>query len=385
MSRDSRHATDKHHILVDEELVSFLPELQKPLRIVPFTGRLLNNSMLGEAEVLVVRSVTQVCEELIGGSKIRLVCSTTSGMDHIDQLYLEKINAGLVNAPGANAIAVVEYVIFSILLYLKTMEKSLEELKIGVIGYGEIGSRLTSILESMGVQVLVNDTPKYNNCDLGRQHFPLEKLIKNCDCLSIHVPFDTKEPFATENLLDYEFLKKVKDHALIINSSRGGIINERDLCRVLDEKPNLKVVLDCWLDEPRVNITLAKKVWLATPHIAGGTEDSKFRAVNKILPAINNYYGLSNKAVLQIKQKIQKKIVTNIAEAELEEFINLVIPFYRISTRLKAAAANKSIPLLMKEFDNLRKSLVGRNELSNYIFPDDLVIIEKIRNLLNQF
>ena len=93
-----------HNLLVDEELVRFFPSLEKPLCIVPFKGRLLSSHMLNESEVLVVRSVTSVCEELLDGSRIKLVCSTTSGLDHIDKEYLRRSNIELTNAPGANAI-----------------------------------------------------------------------------------------------------------------------------------------------------------------------------------------------------------------------------------------------------------------------------------------
>ena len=149
-----------HNLLVDEELVRFFPNLEKPLCIVPFKGRLLSSHMLKESEVLVVRSVTSVCEELLDGSRIKLVCSTTSGLDHIDKEYLRRSNIELTNAPGANAIAVVEYVIFTILLYSLDTGKPFQNLKIGVIGHGEIGSRLTKLLEELGLHVLVNDPPK---------------------------------------------------------------------------------------------------------------------------------------------------------------------------------------------------------------------------------
>ena len=148
-----------HDLLVDEELVRF-SNLEKPLCIVPFKGRILSNQMLKESEVLVVRSVTSVCEELLDGSKIKLVCSTTSGLDHIDKEYLRRSNIELTSAAGANAIAVVEYVIFTILLYSLDTGKPFQNLKIGVIGHGEIGSRLAKLLEELGLHVLVNDPPK---------------------------------------------------------------------------------------------------------------------------------------------------------------------------------------------------------------------------------
>ena len=123
-----------YHVLVDEELIGFFPKILEPLEIIPFKGRLLKSAMIGRAEVLVVRSVTQVSQKLLEQSDLKLVCSATSGLDHIDQSYLKNSNIKLVNAPGSNAIAVVEYVIFLILMYSKHIATSFKKIRVGVIG-----------------------------------------------------------------------------------------------------------------------------------------------------------------------------------------------------------------------------------------------------------
>ena len=105
------------------------------------------------------------------------------------------------------------------------------------------------------------------------------------------MPLDNDTEYPTINLLDYELLKGIKDEALIINSSRGNILKESDLFVLLKEKPAVKVALDCWTNEPKIDAYLARKIWQSTPHIAGATLESKIRAVQKIMPAINNYFG----------------------------------------------------------------------------------------------
>ena len=382
--KSTNKKNSKYHVLVDEELIGFLPKILEPLEIIPFKGRLLERSMIGGAEVLVVRSVTQVTQKLLDQSDLKLVCSATSGLDHIDQRYLKNSNIKLVNAPGSNAIAVVEYVIFLILMYSKLIAISFKKIRVGVIGYGEIGTRLTRILESLGVQVLINDPPKNMKSGLDRNHFPLEELVKECDCLSIHVPLNRRGRFPTENLINNELLAQLKDKVLIINSSRGGIIDEDSLSLMLDRKSGLKVALDCWKNEPNIDASLVGKVWLATPHIAGSTVESKYRAVGKILPSIFNHYGLKNRKInSNIETKISESI-TKTSNNEIEELINAVFPLNNLSKKLKSIAEFCPTELLMMEFDSLRKSAATRRELSYYEFASNLLLINRITELSRQ-
>lgn len=373
-----------HNLLVDEELVRFFPNLEKPLCIVPFKGRLLSSHMLKESEVLVVRSVTSVCEELLDGSRIKLVCSTTSGLDHIDKEYLRRSNIELTNAPGANAIAVVEYVIFTILLYSLDTGKPFQNLKIGVIGHGEIGSRLTKLLEELGLHVLVNDPPKKKFQKLNREHFSLEQLVSECDCLTVHVPLDNETEYPTINLLDYELLKGIKDEALIINSSRGNILKESDLLVLLKKKPAVKVALDCWINEPKIDASLARKIWQSTPHIAGATLESKIRAVQKIMPAINNYFGVANNDIVSNKKNNLDKIEIKTIDLDFKKIVDVVLPLKNISENFKRKSKQNISKLLPEDFDDLRTSSLGRRELSYYRFSENQVVLNKIKRLLTE-
>ena len=371
-----------HRILVDEELVKFFPSLENSLCIVPFKGRLLRSHMLKDSEVLVVRSVTSVCEELLDRSRIKLVCTTTSGTDHIDKEYLKRSNIELVSAPGANAIAVVEYIIFTILLYSLDIGKPIKNLKVGVIGYGEIGSRLTQLLEELGLYVLVNDPPKKKHHELNREHFSIRQLVSECDCLTVHVPLNEKTEYPTVNLLDYELLKEIKDEALIINSSRGNIVKESDLFRLLNKKPAVKVALDCWINEPAIDACLAREIWLSTPHIAGATLESKTRAVQKIMPAIYNYFGIANNKIGSDRQIMSDKIEKKIVDLEFKKIINTVLPLISINEKFQRKLNQNLSIMLPEEFDNLRDCAQGRRELAYYSFSQDQVVFNKIKKLL---
>ncbi len=370
------------NILVDEELLKFFPKLGKSLTIKPFKGRSLCDRILKDTEVLVIRSVTPISRELLNGSRIKLVCSATSGVDHIDRKYLKRSNIKLINAPGSNAIAVVEYIIFTILLYSQDIGKPLENFKVGVVGYGEIGSRLTQLLEKLGVQVLVNDPPKNKNHELNREHFSLQKIVAECDCLTVHVPLVDKSEYPTTNLFDYEILKDIKNEALIINSSRGNIIKESDLFTLLEKKSSVKVALDCWINEPTINAILARKIWLSTPHIAGATLESKMRAVQKIIPAIYSYFGLSKNDLISDTEKFFEKIDIKTDGLDLNKGTDTILPLMSISKQLKKKSEQNLSMLPPEEFDNLRKSVSGRRELANYSLPENHVFLNKVKKLL---
>ena len=118
-------------------------------------GRSIDEAAVKNADVLLVRSVTPVDESLLKNSKIGFVGSATSGIDHIDTDYLKKSNISFVHAPGSNARSVAEYVLSSLLATAEFNNFDLTKKTVGIIGCGQVGSRLKRFLESLGVQCLL--------------------------------------------------------------------------------------------------------------------------------------------------------------------------------------------------------------------------------------
>src|SRR5690554_5241672 len=128
------------------------------LRRVP--GRSLDRAVLADAEVLLVRSVTEVDQALLAGSKVKFVGTCTIGTDHLDLDYLAANGVGWANAPGCNARGVVDYVLGALLALAERDGVDLAQRCYGVVGAGQVGERLVQVLRGLGWQVLVCDPPR---------------------------------------------------------------------------------------------------------------------------------------------------------------------------------------------------------------------------------
>lgn len=270
---------------------------------IPFISRIFNSSgntvllntneitrnKLEDADVLVVRSVTSVNEALLAGTRIKIVVSPTSGIDHIDQAYLHSVGIRLINTPGCNARSVAEYVLSSLIVLQKNQIIDLSEISFGIIGCGHVGSYVSSLLDALGVRSLLYDPPLQEAGD--KRKFSTLQEIHKADVISLHVPLNTGGPNSTYQMVNHDFLSVIKPGAVIINTSRGEVIDEMALLDFLDHDDECKVVLDVWKDEPVINQKLLSRATLSTPHIAGYSIDARYRgtlwAYEKVCEMLN--------------------------------------------------------------------------------------------------
>ncbi|PID42130.1 MAG: 4-phosphoerythronate dehydrogenase PdxB [Proteobacteria bacterium] len=254
-----------------------------------FPGRSLGPAQVKDADILLVRSVTRVDPVLLKGARVRFVGTTTIGLDHIDTDYLDEQGITYVNAPGCNAISVVEYVISSLVLLVEMEQARLEDKSVGIIGCGQIGGRLARKLKKLGVRVLMNDPP------LARQGVAglvsLDEVLK-ADIITLHVPLTKSGAFATQHLIDSTVLNQLSEDQVLINSSRGGVVDNRALLSKLEKHPGFRVVLDVWENEPRIDTGLLGKVAIGTPHIAGYSLDGKAKGTEMVYREVCQYLGL---------------------------------------------------------------------------------------------
>lgn len=237
-------------------------------------GRQLQPADVRDADVLVVRSITQVNRELLAGSKVRFVGTATIGVDHVDQDYLQQQGIAFTNAPGCNAQSVVDYVIAALLELEAIRDVGLDRKSIGIIGLGNVGSRLQRACRALGLTVLACDPPLQAH---GQAGLVSPDDAWQADIVSLHVPFTTGGAFPTAYLADYQRLNSMVPGAVLVNTARGAVVDNRALSHVLDARCDLAAVLDVWEGEPLVNRELASQVDIATPHIAGYSHDGKVR------------------------------------------------------------------------------------------------------------
>ncbi len=151
----------KYSIVIDENIPIIDVILSDYHHVAKVPGREILNQLLKstDANCLICRSQTKVNENLLEGTSVDFVATATSGSDHINTNYLEQKGITFNSAIGSNATSVAEYVIFSILHWSKTNQISLQNKRLGIIGFGNIGKRLADFAEQIGLKIIVNDPP----------------------------------------------------------------------------------------------------------------------------------------------------------------------------------------------------------------------------------
>ncbi|MBC8995934.1 4-phosphoerythronate dehydrogenase PdxB [Pseudomonas sp. N40(2020)] len=258
------------------------------IRRVP--GRSIDRATVEQADVLLVRSVTNVSRALLEGSKVRFVGTCTIGTDHLDLEYFAEAGIAWSSAPGCNARGVVDYVLGSLLTLAEIEGVDLTQRTFGVVGAGEVGGRLINVLKGLGWNVKVCDPPR--QAAEGGDYVSLEQIIEQCDVISLHTPLTRSGDGATWHLFDQQRLQQLKPGAWLINAARGPVVDNAALRKVLLEREDLQAVLDVWEAEPEVDVSLADLCVLATPHIAGYSLDGKQRGTAQIYQAYCDFIGV---------------------------------------------------------------------------------------------
>lgn len=252
--------------------------------IVRVCGRQMAAADVQDADVLIVRSVTQVNAALLSGSRVRFVGSCTIGFDHMDIAWLEQHNIAWACAPGCNASAVVEYVLAALHALSVPLDAGS---RIGVIGCGNVGGALLRTLQAAGVPCCGYD-PFLKETDL-----PLVDLATAlaCDAVCLHTPLTTTGPYPTFHMLDAAALAGLKPGAVLLNAGRGAVIDNTALLHHLRDH-TLRVVLDVWENEPAINEQLLHAVNIGTPHIAGYSAEGKCRGTLQVYQALCTFLGV---------------------------------------------------------------------------------------------
>jgi len=277
-------------LLVDEAIWG-APELFGPLGDVrTFDGRRLRPDDLEDADALIVRSVSPVGEPLLDGSAVRFVGAASSGIDHVDRQYLASRGITLADAAGGNAVTVAEYVAAALWVMARRCRRPLEELTLGVVGVGRIGSIVADFAAGLDMKVVGCDPPRRSAGDAGLVDFPA--LADAADIVTLHVPLTRDGPDATADVVDAAWLGRLRPGAWLVNTSRGGVVREDHLLAAIADGRIGGCVLDVWRGEPDVNRELLAAADIATPHIAGQSIEARRRAALMIRDALARHLGI---------------------------------------------------------------------------------------------
>ncbi len=301
--------------------------------IIKKPGRDIVAADVVDADILLVRSVTQVNAALLQGSQVKFVGSATTGQDHLDTAWLAQHHIAWATAAGCNTRAVVEYIACTLAALQNAGFLTQPNLRAAVIGVGRIGARVAALLKMLGYTVLLCDPFKLNTV-------PFEKITA-CDLVTTHVPLVMTGEHPTFHLIDDAFLNRQNKNCVFINTSRGAIIADETIKQA---DASFCWCLDVYENEPNLNREIIAKAFLSTPHIAGYTVEAKIRGT------IMLYEAAVAHGIITAQKMPRESVSNNLLEIKKEiDWQPLLLHTFDpriISAELKKKPA---------QFDHLRK------------------------------
>jgi erythronate-4-phosphate dehydrogenase len=329
--------------------------------LIPFSGRALAPEHVFDADVLLVRSITQVDEALLNKCEnLSFVGTATIGTDHIDQIYLAKRNVNFHSAPGCNAVSVAEYVISALVVLAERYLFDLTKLTVGIVGGGNTGTRLSEKLSALGIQYKICDPFLASDPNDNREFVSLEVALA-CDVISLHVPKVTDGEYPTYHLLDETRISNLNDKQILISACRGEVIDNQSLLALKESGHGLKLVLDVWEGEPEVLIPLIGHTEIATAHIAGYSLEGKARGTEMLYQALCQHMNVE--PVCQLKTLLPTASISCVElnqeynEIVLNQLVKMVYDVRRDDAIFRRQLSSQG-------FDALRKNYPTRREFS---------------------
>lgn len=289
-------STQKSQIkIIADDKIPFLKGVFEPYaNIEYYPGKDISHSIVKNADALIVRTRTKCNRDLLSGTKIKIVTTATIGTDHIDINYCDQNNIKWLNAPGCNSTSVMQYVASALLTLAEMGDFNLTNKTIGIVGVGNVGSKIRKVAETLGMNILLNDPPR-ERIEGSKEFCSFEKIVNESDIITFHVPLNESGVDKTFHLADEEFFNQLEKKPIIINSSRGEVIKTSALKNAINTGKISKTVLDVWEGEPDIDLELLNKVDIATPHIAGYSAEGKANGTSICVNAVNDFFNLGLK------------------------------------------------------------------------------------------
>ena len=276
------------------------------VRLLP--GRDIGPGDLTDCQCLITRTVTRVDAALLAGSPVEFVGTATIGTDHIDLDYLRAAGIACSNAAGCNAESAAEYVLSG--LFAMSLARGFDplQLRAGIVGFGNVGTRLHAKLDALGIDCLLCDPPLQQDGSTQQDFVTLDRLLAECNFISLHVPLSRAGDHPTFHLLDARRLGALAEGCVLVNAARGEVVDNAALLEVLRQRADLRVFLDTWENEPLPSRELLRRVDLATPHIAGYSVEGRLRGTQMVLDAACAHFGLISSWHMSAHLPAQRKI-----------------------------------------------------------------------------
>ncbi|MBP3426359.1 MAG: 4-phosphoerythronate dehydrogenase [Rikenellaceae bacterium] len=330
-------------IVIDCDIPYILGVWEPYAEVAYLPGDQISAEHVHDADALIVRTRTRCNQALLEGSSVRVISTATIGTDHIDLEWCAANGIRVESAAGCNARGVLQWVSAALVGVCRKRDWQPDELTLGVVGVGHVGSLVAEYAASWGFRVLRCDPPR------SRREGPdgfctLQELLPQCDILTLHVPFTRAGSYPTEGLIDASALNLLPQHAVVFNSSRGGVVDEHALL-----ESGHDFALDTWQGEPNLNPEVLQRAIFATPHIAGYSRQGKATATSMACQAVARALGVT----IEIPSPIPPTTPRPISWEELQGDITRHFDISAESTVLKTHP---------EQFEQLRNNYAYRQE-----------------------
>ncbi|NOU35875.1 MAG: 4-phosphoerythronate dehydrogenase [Kiritimatiellaceae bacterium] len=342
--------------------------------VVVVPDRKIPPEQLKDADALITRSQSKVAPELLAGSAVRFVGTATAGFEHYDIRGLETLGVVWCAAPGCNADSVADWFTAAMLTLHKNHGVALEGKTLGIIGIGQVGSRIAKRAEALGLRVLLNDPPRA--AKEGAAGFqPLEKLLAESDIVSLHVPLIKEKPWPTLHMADCRFFEQMKRGSVFINAARGPVLDSDALLLAKERGIIAHAVLDVWDPEPAVRADVLRIATIGTPHIAGHSFEGKLNGTIQVYRDVCNFFETApvwNPAPRLPAVAVPELKIDSRGKPDLDVLAEAVFAVYDIE-------ADQLSVEDIERFDKLRAHYRVRRE-----FKNTTVLLSEIRPVLSR-
>jgi erythronate-4-phosphate dehydrogenase len=281
-------------IVADDKIPFLKGSLDDLADVIYLSGKEINNTILKNADALLTRTRTKCNESLLKGTQVRFIGTATIGYDHIDTEYCNKNKIYWSNAPGCNSSSVQQYIATALLKIAAEFNFNLKDKTLGIIGVGNVGSKVERFAKSIGMNVLLCDPPRERREGSGF-FVKLADILMESDIITVHVPLNLAGEEKTYHIFNEESFNKMKQGTWFLNSSRGEVVETASLKKVLKSGKLGGAVLDVWENEPDIDTDLMAEAFIATPHIAGYSADGKANGTAMTVNTLCKYFNLNLK------------------------------------------------------------------------------------------
>lgn len=273
-----------------DNAIPFIAGVFEPYAEVQYlAGERFDAESVRDSDALIVRTRTKCNAALLDGSRVRLIATATIGYDHIDLDYCRARDIEVATAAGCNSRGVLQWIAAALKSAIVHNGSQPSDHRLGIVGVGNIGRLVEEYGRRWGFDVVCCDPPRARV--EGGDFHSIDEVAASCDIITFHVPLIRTGEDCTLHLANEQFFSQLQPNAVILNASRGDVVDNAVLSRAIAEG-RCAAYLDVWENEPQINRTLLAQVVAATPHIAGYSAQGKANATAMSVQSVARKFSL---------------------------------------------------------------------------------------------